>query len=140
MKRMRMLVLLLAAAAVVPARAEDVGEPTICTADDGIEVVSLRLSAAGTMVDLRLKVTDADKAKRVLDRANRPLLRLKGDGKTLAVPAPAKIGPLKAISGKLESGRTYFVMFGNPGRMVRAGQPVDLRFGPYLIPDLVVEG
>lgn len=138
MKRMVMVLLLLVAA--LPARSAFLDDPVICTADDGIEVVSLRLTAAGTMVDLRLRVTDADKAKRVLDGAHRPLLLVKGSDKVLGVPAPAKIGPLKATSGKLEAGRTYFVMFGNPARMLRASQAVDLRFGPYLIPNLVVEG
>lgn len=130
----------LLAAAITPAGAESLEDPVICTADDGVEVVSLRLTAAGTMVDLRLKVTDPDKAATVLGGGNLPLLRLKGSRTALAVPAPAKIGPLKATSGKLETGRSYFVLFGNPGRMVKPGQAVDLRFGPYLIPDLTVEG
>ncbi|MEW5729399.1 MAG: hypothetical protein AB1918_16345 [Pseudomonadota bacterium] len=127
-------------ASVGAAWAESVDEPVICTADDGIEVVAVRLTAAGTMVDLRLTVSDPERAARVLGGGLTPLLRMKGSGKALAVPAPAKIGPLKATSGKLERGRSYFVLFGNPGRMVRPGQKVDLRFGPYLIPDLTVEG
>ncbi|HSV28876.1 MAG TPA: hypothetical protein VLL76_04940 [Candidatus Omnitrophota bacterium] len=129
MKPFLMLALLLACA--LPARAEQ--------AVEGIEIESLRLTAAGNMVDLRLKVTDAEKAARVLDGANQPMLKVKGAGKTLVVPAPAKIGPLKATGGKLEAGRTYFVLFGNPKRLLTGGQQVDLRFGPYLIPDLVVE-
>ena len=102
----------------------------------GVEVVGVRLTGASYMLDFRYKVLDEGKAAELFERANKPVLIHKATGAELEVPRPAKTGPLRPTNPP-EAGRTYFILFSNPG-MVKAGDEVTVKIGGFEA-DVVVE-
>ena len=104
----------------------------------GIEVQSISLSAGGFMFDFRYRVVDPDKAVPLFQRSTKPVLVDEASGARFAVPAPPKVGALRASQAP-EAGRTYFILFANPGRYVKAGSKVTLEIGECRIEHLTVE-
>lgn len=104
----------------------------------GIEVVGVHLVSAGYMLEFQYHVLDAAKAKTFADRRNKPYLVDQKTGAKVMVPSPQKIGTLRN-SGNLEAGRNYWIMFANPGRMIKAGNKVNVVVGEFQAKDLVVE-
>ncbi|MDW7773934.1 MAG: hypothetical protein SCH71_13685 [Desulfobulbaceae bacterium] len=107
----------------------------------GIQVESLRSSANGHLLDFRYRVKDPDKATYLVDRRNKPYLIDQASGKVLAVPNTAKVGPMRQTvrSGKPKEDRVYFVLFGNPGGMVKPGSQVTVVIGDFKAEDIVVQ-
>jgi len=105
----------------------------------GVEVLGLNLSAAGYMLDFRYRVSDPEKAAPFLDRRVKPYLIDQASGAKLRVPNPPKVGPLRQHSLKRSAGRTYFALFANPGRFVKAGDKVTLVAGDCRLANLVVK-
>jgi len=107
----------------------------------GIEVVAIRLSAAGQMLDFRYRVTDPDKAAPILDPKAKPHVIDQKSGAKLIVPKMAKIGSLRQTSrsGMPETDRVYFILFGNPGAAVRLGDKVTVVVGDFMVKDLTVQ-
>lgn len=103
----------------------------------GVEAVSLRLSAAGHMVDFRYRVTDPNKAMPFFYARNKPILIDQASGKNLSVPVAPKVGALRQKTIKPDIGRVYFILFGNPG-VVRDGSKVTLVVGDVRIENLTV--
>ncbi len=120
---------------------EDEGraEPIGGAEELGIEVVGVQLSAAGYMLDFRYRIADPPKALPMLDRAVKPVLVHQESGARFAVPAPPKVGPLRPSDIAPRTDRTYFMMFVNPGRYVKAGDRVTVAIGDHEITDLVVQ-
>lgn len=105
----------------------------------GIEVKGLQLSAAGYMLDFRYRVLDPVKAAPLLERKIQPYLLDEASGARLAVPDAPKVGQLRATSrNKVIAGRTYYMLFANPGRYLRAGSKVTLVAGDARISSLTV--
>jgi hypothetical protein len=104
----------------------------------GIEIASVRISAAGNMVDFRYKVIDAGKAASLFERTTKPHLIHQSTGKVLTVPRTAKVGPLRS-SDKPQEGRTYWMFFGNLPKLVKPGDKVTVVIGAFKAEDLVVE-
>lgn len=102
----------------------------------GVEVVALRLTGAGYMLDFRYKVLEPDKAAELFERANKPALIHNATGSRLEVPRPAKTGSLRPTNPP-QAGRTYFMLFSNPG-VVQAGDEVTIEIGDFKA-DVVVE-
>jgi hypothetical protein len=105
----------------------------------GIESVAIRQTSAGYMLDYRYRVLDPVLAADMLDRKIKPYLLHEASGKVLAVPVTAKVGPLRQSTLKPEAGRIYFMMFGNAGNLVQAGDKVSLIIGEHRIEHLTVE-
>ena len=103
-----------------------------------MKVDSVRTSAAGHVVDLRYRVLDAVKATSLFDHSLRPSLFDEASGLMLTVPSTPKTGPLRS-SGKATEGRTCFILFSNPGGVVRCGSRVTLLLGDLEARGLVVE-
>ena len=112
--------------------------PADFTAEWGIEVVALRLTAADNMVDFRYKVVNAEKAAVLFQRENKPQLIHHASGKSLFVPRTAKVGPLRS-SNKPEEGRVYWSFFGNRARLVKPGDQVTLVIGDFRAENLTVQ-
>ena len=72
----------------------------------GIQVVSLRTTAAGSMLDFRYKVLDAKKAESLFVRKTKPYLIHQESGKVLSVPVTAKVGPCAAPTNPSRTGFT----------------------------------
>ncbi|MEE9426416.1 MAG: hypothetical protein V3V18_15770 [Methylococcales bacterium] len=105
----------------------------------GIEAESIKLSAAGYMLDFRYKVLDPIKAAKVVNRKNKPYLLNERSGMTTRVPAPANIGPLRHTGGNLKQNTKYFVLFSNPGRSISKGDHVTVVMGQYKLEHISVE-
>lgn len=107
----------------------------------GIKIEGMRLSAGGYMLDFRYRILDPDKASPLVDPKKKPFLTDQLTGAKFVVPAPAKVGSLRATAnnGKPVAGRTYFVIFSNPGMFVKAGNRVTVEIGDFRAENLVVE-
>ena len=77
----------------------------------GIEVVWVRRTAHGHMLDFRYRVTDPEKAKELLKRRTAAQLVHEPSGATLAVSDTPKVGRLRQSTMEPEMGRVYFVIF-----------------------------
>ena len=106
----------------------------------GIEVVALRLTAAGHMLDFRYKILDPEKATALMDRKDKPVLIHQESGKKTGVPKPAKVGRLRQRSNEPKVGRHYFMLFANPGHYFKAGDQVTIEIGEFRVENLIVEG
>ena len=107
--------------------------------DLGIEVIAIRLTAAAHMLDLRYRVVDPDKAMPLFKEQIENYLIDESSGKSLAVPVPAKVGPMRQTSGNPQKGKVYFTFFGNPNNLVKSGSKVTVVVGDYRIEGLTVE-
>lgn len=107
----------------------------------GIEIVGLRLSAVGYMLDFRYKVVDPEKAAPLLSRKVKPFLIEEKTGAKVIVPKPAKIGPLRHTvkHGKPQAGRIYMIIFANPGSAIKEGSEVTVAIGDFKAKNLTVE-
>jgi hypothetical protein len=104
----------------------------------GIEPLSIRVSAAGYMLDFRYRIVDAEKAKAIVDRRITPVLIDEGSGARLIVPTPPKVGALRTSSAP-KAERVYFAMFANPGRLLKRGAKVTVEMVALRIQHLVVQ-
>jgi len=118
---------------------ETVREPLNREEELGIQVLSIRESAAGHMLDLRYRVKDPEKASLVLSAQMKPYLIDQGSGTRLSVPNMPKMGSLRQKSRQPEADRVYFILFANPGKLVKPGNKVTVVFGDVSIENLVVE-
>ena len=104
----------------------------------GIEIVSLRLTMRGTLLDFRYRVKDPEKASPLFDRQIKPYLVDQASGAKLEVPV-SKLGALRQTSRNPLVDRTYFMLFGNGNGLVQAGSKVTVVIGDYRIENLTVE-
>ena len=104
----------------------------------GIEILYVRQTAAGYMLEFRYKVLDAQKAKALFERQTKPLLTHAETGAKLIVPTPAKTGALRNSNPPL-AGHTYWMFFANPGKLVQPGEHVSVEIGEFLVEGLVVQ-
>ena len=107
----------------------------------GIQVEGLRLTAAGSMLDFRYRVLDAQKAAPFLNGKVQPALLDESRGARLAVPNTPKLGRIRQTSRNnvIHTDRSYFIMFGNPGKALQSGDKVALLLGQVRITDLTVQ-
>ena len=104
----------------------------------GIELVAMRSTAAGHMIDFRYRVLDAEKAAPLFVRKTKPYLIHQESGKALAVPNTAKLGSLRN-SNIPQQGRTYWMFFGNSHGLIQAGDKVTVAIGDFRATDIEVE-
>jgi len=107
--------------------------------DLGIQVQTIRLSGGGYILDFRYKAIDPERAKILFSRKIQPYLLHEATGGVLTVPSTTKIGPLRNTTNQPVAGKTYFMLFGNAGKYVKAGELVTIIFGDYRIEHLTVE-
>lgn len=105
----------------------------------GVEITGIRLSAADYMLDFRYRVVDPNKAAPLLSRRAKPYLIDEASGAKLIVPAPPKVGSLRQKSSQPRADKIYFVIFSNPGRLVKRGNKVTVVIGDFKAENLVVE-
>lgn len=107
----------------------------------GIKVEGLRLTAAGSMLDLRYRVLDAQKAAPLLNGKIQPYLLDEARSARLGVPDTPTLGRIRqtARNNVIHTDRSYFIMFGNPGKALQSGDKVALLLGSVRITDLTVQ-
>ena len=95
----------------------------------GLRVNLVAVTAAGGLIDLRLRIIDGEKAKTLLaNQANFPTLRV---GKSIELQASPDIA---SQTIKFENGNNIFVLYPNSQNVVKPGDTVNIVFG-----DLQVE-
>jgi hypothetical protein len=90
------------------------------------------------MLRLDYRVTEPGKAAALLDRKARAYLIDEASRTALAVPAMENVGELRQVAAP-ERDRTYFVIFGNPGRLVKQGSRVTVVVGGLRAEGVVVD-
>jgi hypothetical protein len=98
----------------------------------GIQITQIGLTAADGLVDVRFKILDAAKARKVLgDPANTPVL-IAGNNPPLSPPHHALHG------AKFGDGLVYFILYPNVRGAIKHGAEVtvamgDVRLGPVTV-------
>jgi len=103
-----------------------------------ITIESVHITAAGHYVDLRYRVTDAERANKSLGPSVRPVLIDQATGMQMGVPMTAKLGPLRQTQAVQRPDHLYFVMFVNSARLV-PGSKVTAQLGDIKIANLTVQ-
>jgi hypothetical protein len=83
-------------------------------------------------------VLDSFKAAVLNDKRAMPYLVDQKSGTRLTVPTMEKIGALRQVANP-EPGREYWMIFANPGKLVKPGQRVDVVIGAFRANSLTVE-
>jgi len=104
----------------------------------GVEVMDVRQTAAGYMLEFRYRVLDAEKAKPLFERRTKPVLTHAETGAQLIVPTPAKTGALRNSNPPI-AGQIYWMFFANPGKLVKQGSHVSIEIGQFRVDGLVVK-
>lgn len=104
----------------------------------GVDIIGVKPVSSGYMLAFRYRVIDPEKAKLLNDRRSRAYLRDEASGTVLAVPAMENVGELRTGS-KPEADRAYFMIFGNPGKLVKSGSRVSVVAGAMHIDNLIVD-
>ena len=113
-------------------------EPSALERRFGVAIESLRTTAAGYMLDLRLRVLDPREAAPLLARRLQPRV-VTGDGVELSVPVAPKLGALRQTAPSARPDGRYFALFANPGQRVRPGDRVSVELGGLLAREVPVE-
>ena len=133
-------VVLVAGCATAPkapaAKAQDAPVPRSVEDRSGVEVVSLRPTGAGGMLDFRYRVVDPVKAAPLLLRKTPAYLIDPRTGVVMTVPQTSW-GTMRQDTLKPEKGRVYFMLFHNAG--VSAGDKVTVVIGKYRFENLTVQ-
>jgi hypothetical protein len=129
--------------ASTPEAAPPVDQPAKMSIEEqwGVKIESLRISAAGNLLDFRYRIIDPEKATHLVDRRNKAYMIDQASGKVLSVPTTAKVGPLRQTVryGLPKKDRIYFILFGNP-HVMKSGDKVTVVIGDdFKAEDLVVE-
>jgi hypothetical protein len=104
----------------------------------GVEVMFVRQTAAGYMLEFRYRVVDPEKAKPLFERRAKPMLTHAQSGARLIVPTPPTTGALRNSNPPV-AGNIYWMFFANPGKLVKPGQQVSIEIGEFRVDGLVVQ-
>ena len=123
---------------VAEERASHPRKNTLLKREWGIEIVYVRQTSAGYMLEFRYRVLDAEKAQALFERQTKPVLIHADTGSRFVVPTPAKTGALRN-SNPPKDGHTYWMFFANPGKFVDVGDSVSIEIGDFVINNLEVQ-
>jgi hypothetical protein len=104
----------------------------------GVDHLQVRAIASGASLEFRYRVVDAQKAKSLNDKRANPYMVDWKSGAKLPVPQTEQMGSLRQVSTQ-EPGREYWMIFNNPGKLVKPGDRVDVVAGASRLEGLIVE-
>lgn len=104
----------------------------------GVDHLQVRSVASGSSLEFKYRVLNAQKAKNLADKRANPYMIDWKSGAKLSVPQTEQIGQLRQVSTQ-EPGREYFMIFNNPGKIVKPGDRVDVVAGGSRLEGLIVE-
>lgn len=104
----------------------------------GVDIVDVRRVASGEMLAFRYVVLDPVKAEALNDKRNTAYLIDEKSGRKLMVPQMEKVGALRTTMTQ-KTGRMYWMVFANTGRIVDVGSRVDVVIGDFHVNGLTVE-
>ncbi len=100
----------------------------------GLRVWLIGVTAAGGLIDFRLKILDEEKAKQLLeDPARTPSLWIEASDTTLMAPQDMR------QNIKLEDGGIVFFLLPNTGNAVKPGTPVTVLFGDLRLEPIIAQ-
>jgi len=101
----------------------------------GIRLTLVGVTASGGLVDLRFRITDAAKAKKLFTSASvTPAVIAEPSGTVIQVPHGGHHGHVTPATGA-----SYFILMGNPGGAVQRGIPVSVVFNTVRVEHIVAE-
>jgi hypothetical protein len=100
----------------------------------GVRVVRVAVTGGGGLLDLRFQVVDPDLAVAVHDADTPPALV---DERTGGAITALLMG--HAHHGRLKAGVTYYLVFENPGNLVRRGDRVSVVLGDARVAHVLVQ-
>ena len=112
-------------------------EATLMKRRWGVEVMGISRTSGGYMLEFRFKVLDAHLAAPLFDHKIRPYLLDPRTGAKMIVPSPEKVGELRSVNTP-EAGRNYWMIFANPGGVIKPGTLVDVIVGDFRADGLIV--
>jgi hypothetical protein len=104
----------------------------------GVDHLQVRSTASGQSLEFRYRVLDPGKAASLNDKKSSPVLTDQRTRTKLAVSAVENIGSLRQVAPP-QAGKEYWMVFQNPGKLVKHGDKVDIVIGPVRLSGLVVE-
>jgi hypothetical protein len=104
----------------------------------GVDHLQVRSVSSGASLEFRYRVLDAGKAHILSDKRAAPAMIDWKTGAKLAVPTMEQIGALRQAIDQ-EPGREYWMVFSNPGKLVKPGDRVDVVVGSLRLEGLIVE-
>jgi hypothetical protein len=104
----------------------------------GVDHLQVRSTASGQSLQFRYRVLDPSKAAWLNNKKASPILTDQRTGTKLAVPALENIGSLRQVAPP-EAGKEYWMVFHNPGKLLKPGDKVDIVIGPVKLGGLVVQ-
>ena len=105
----------------------------------GIEVIAMRQTSGGFMLDFRYRVINPEKAMPLFQEEITPYLIDHSSGSNLPIIGSTKVGPLRPTSRDPRKGVAYFMFFGNPGQLVKVGTRVTVVVDEHRLENLVVQ-
>lgn len=107
----------------------------------GIRIEGVKLSPEGYMFEFSYRVLDPSRATAITGLRYRPYLIHEATGVRLTAPGPEKEGPETQPADYPEplAGKTCFVFFTNPGRLVKQGDKVTVVIGDFTARSIPVE-
>ncbi len=104
----------------------------------GVDPVGVKQVSSGLMLRFSYRVVNAEKAKALMDKKADTYLLDERARVKLVVPTLEKVGQLRQ-TGKLEDGKTYWMVFSNKGQYVKRGDRVSVVIGKLRVDGLVVQ-
>jgi hypothetical protein len=104
----------------------------------GVDVDSVRAVSSGFMLEFRYTVVDPHKAEALQIKTVKPFVIDESTSVRLSVPAMENVGELRQTAAP-EAGRSYYIIFGNPGHLVKRGGHVTVVIGEFRVSGLVVQ-
>ncbi len=104
----------------------------------GVEIIGVKSVSSGYMLSFKYRVIDPEKARLLNDRQTRAFLRDEATGNVLSVPAMENVGELRTGAAPIAD-RTYFMIFGNPGKLVTSGSRVSVVAGAMHVDGIIVD-
>jgi hypothetical protein len=104
----------------------------------GVDSLHVKAVESGELIRFSWRVTDPEKAAALNDKKASPILYDSRAGVQLVVPSLEKVGQLRQSSTPV-AGRSYWMAFSNKGRLVKAGDHVNVVIGQFHAVGLVVD-
>lgn len=104
----------------------------------GIDDLVVKWGESGEVIRFNYRVLDAAKATVLNDKKNEPSLVDPERGVSLVVPSMENVGQLRQ-SAPPETGKAYWMVFSNKGRLVKRGDHVSVVIGSFRADGLVVD-
>lgn len=104
----------------------------------GVDQLHVSSTSSGNLIRFSFRVVQPKLAKELGDHEATPYLFAPRSNAMLQVPTMEKIGQLRQL-GASESGKDYWMVFSNKGKLVRPGERVNVIIGKFHADGLVVE-